>query len=119
MTKERKSIMHPTTPYLILCKPHSRQHPANVDDGSSGTPAISISSSNNEYIEYICKCIDLLSTVMYYCSPIVIIIAVYDFKIASIVGFGLFLFKVLVLDLFLFKMGKIRNWPEKVSKRNQ
>jgi hypothetical protein len=56
---------------------------------------------------------------MYYCSPIVIIIAVYDFKIASIVGFGLFLFKVLVLDLFLFKMGKIRNWPEKVSKRNQ
>jgi hypothetical protein len=41
----------------------------------------------------------------------------YDSIIVSAVAFGLFLLKILVLDIFLFKMGKIRNWPNKVSQK--
>jgi hypothetical protein len=43
----------------------------------------------------------------------------YNSVIVSAVAFGLFLLKIILLDLFLFKMGKIQNWPKKVSKINQ
>jgi hypothetical protein len=90
-----------------------------VEDVSSGTTAAS-SGSSNICIEYICNFIHLLSNVIFYCSPLITIMSVYyNFKIASFVGFGLFVFKVLVLDLFLFKMGKIQNWPKKVSEKNK
>jgi hypothetical protein len=39
----------------------------------------------------------------------------YDSIIVTASGFGLFHLKIPVLHLFLFKMGKIQNWPNKVS----
>jgi hypothetical protein len=44
----------------------------------------------------------------------------HDIIIASaVVGFVLFLLKVFVFDLFLFKIGKIQNWPKKVSRKTK
>jgi hypothetical protein len=42
-----------------------------------------------------------------------------DSVIFSAVAFGLLLLKILVLDFHLFKMGKIQNWPNKVSKEKK
>jgi hypothetical protein len=76
-------------------------------------------SSSNKWNEYICKFVQLLSTIIHFCSPLVLdlmMAILYDPIIVSAVGSGLFLFKILLLDLFLFKIGKIQNWPNKVSK---
>ena len=91
----------------------------------AGDINININSNNSsKWIEHVCKFINLLSTVLYSCYPFVIMIAcsLFLFSIwyhhistASAVGVGLFLLKIIVLDLFLFKMGKIQNWPNKVS----
>jgi hypothetical protein len=66
-----------------------------------------------------CKFIHILSTIIQFCSPVVIIVALlsYDSVIVIAVAFGLVLFKILALDFYLFKMGKIQNWPNKVSKK--
>jgi ABC-type multidrug transport system fused ATPase/permease subunit len=79
------------------------------------------SNNNNKWIECICKFIHVLSTIIQFCYPLVIIIAaslLYDSMIVIAVAFGLVLFKILVLDFYLFKMGKIQNWPNKVSKKS-
>jgi hypothetical protein len=97
---------------------------ANVEvdrTSSSGTIAAggNNSNNNNKWIECICKFIHVLSTIIQFCSPVVIIVALlYDSMIVTAVTFGLYLLKILVLDLFLFKMGKIQNWPNKVSKKS-
>jgi hypothetical protein len=91
-----------------------------LEDGSSGTTRTTTISggSNNKWNEFICKFIRLLSTIIQYPLVIIIMMAIfYDKIIVSAVGSGLFLLKILVLDLFLFKMGKIQNWPNKVSKK--
>ena len=75
-------------------------------------------SNNNKWNKYICKFIHDLSTIIQFCSPLLIMMAIlYDSIIVPAVAFGLFLLKILVLDIFLFKMGKIRNWPNKVSQK--
>jgi hypothetical protein len=73
------------------------------------------SNNNDKWTECICKFIHVLSTII----PVVITVALlsYDSMIVTAVAFGLMLLKILVLDLFLFKMGKIQNWPNKVSKK--
>jgi hypothetical protein len=65
------------------------------------------------------KWIHALSTIIQFCSPLVITVAwlSYDSVIFSAVAFGLLLLKILVLDFHLFKMGKIQNWPNKVSRK--
>jgi hypothetical protein len=62
---------------------------------------------------------DILSTIIQFSYPLVIIMMAlmsYDSISVTAVAFGLCLLKILVLDHFLFKMGKIQNWPNKVSK---
>jgi hypothetical protein len=78
----------------------------NVEDGS-------------KYSECICKFIHILSNLCYLCSLSVVMMEINNYKKAPILGFGLFLFKMLVLDLYLFIMGKILYWPTVVSQRNQ
>ena len=78
---------------------------SNVEDGS-------------KYGEYICKFIHVLSTLCYLCSLFVLMMEINNFPV-PILGFGLLLFKILVLDLFLSIMGKSRYWPKTVSRRNQ
>jgi hypothetical protein len=78
----------------------------NVEDGSKCS-------------EYICKFIHIFSNFCYLCSLPVLMMEINNFKMVPILGFGLFLFKILVLDLFLFIMGKIKYWPNTVSRRNQ
>jgi hypothetical protein len=65
--------------------------------------------------DFICKFIHILSTFCYFCAPPILMMEIYNLKSAPILGFGLFLFKIFVLDLFLFNMGKIRDWPKTVS----
>jgi len=65
--------------------------------------------------EYICKFIHILSILCYFCSPFIVMLEIYGLKIAPILGFGLFLFKIFVLDLILFNMGRKKNqedWPK-------
>jgi hypothetical protein len=78
------------------------------------------SNNNDKWIECMWKFIHILSTIIHFCSPVVIIVALlsYDSVIVIAVAFGLCLLKILVLDLYLFKMGKIQNWPNKVSKKS-
>jgi hypothetical protein len=78
-----------------------------------------IGNNNNKWNEFICKFIHALSTIIQFCSPLVITVAwlSYDSVIFSAVAFGLLLLKILVLDFHLFKMGKIQNWPNKVSRK--
>lgn len=69
--------------------------------------------------EYICKFIRILSTLCYLCSSFIVMLEIYGLKIAPILGFGLFLFKIFVLDLILFKMGRKKiqeDWPRTVSR---
>jgi hypothetical protein len=75
-------------------------------------------NNNSKWNEYIYKFFHALSTIIQFCSPLVIMMAIlYDSIIVTAVAFGLFLLKILVLDLFLLKVGKIQNWPNKVSKK--
>jgi hypothetical protein len=110
-----------------------------VEDGSSrGTTRNTIRGNNcsskknelyyryNKWIKnevyYFCKFIDFLSTAIYfgYLFPIIMMAISHDSFPASILGFELLhLLKILVLDLILFKMGYIQNWPNnKVSQKN-
>jgi hypothetical protein len=86
---------------------------------SSGPIAGGNKGNNNiKWNEYICKFILDLSTIIQCCYPLITImmaILSYDLIIVTDVLFGLFLLKTLVLDLFLFKMGNIQNWPKKGS----
>jgi hypothetical protein len=94
----------------------------NVLDAISITTSTASSGSNsgsNKCIANICRCIHLLSTMIYFCSPLVLIREIYDSKIASIATLGLMILKIFVLDLFLYKMGKIQNWLKKVSEINK
>jgi hypothetical protein len=95
-----------------------------VDDDRSSSGNSSNNNNNssdtNKWIEFICKFIHVLSTIIKFCFPLIITIAIlsYDsYVICAIVGFGLVISKILVLDLFLYKMGKIQNWPNKVSQK--
>jgi hypothetical protein len=75
----------------------------------------------NKELYYICKFIHFLSAAIYFCYPfpIIMIAVLYDLITASIVGFQLLLLKIFILDLFLFKVGNIQNWPNnKVSRNN-
>jgi hypothetical protein len=89
---------------------YNGNHIAVVDTASGNN-----SNNNDKWTECICKFIHVLSTII----PVVITVALlsYDSMIVTAVAFGLMLLKILVLDLFLFKMGKIQNWPNKVSKK--
>jgi hypothetical protein len=94
---------------------YNGNHIAVVDTASGNN-----SNNNDKWTECICKFIHVLSTIIHqFCSPVVITVALlsYDSMIVTAVAFGLLLLKILVLDLFLFKMGKIQNWPNKVSKK--
>jgi hypothetical protein len=90
-----------------------------TEDGSSGGTTRTARGSNKwNQLKY--KIIHLLLIIIYYCSPLVMMIAIStnDCKIASIiVGLGVFLSKIFVLDLFLYKMGNTQNWPKKVSEK--
>jgi hypothetical protein len=95
-----------------------------VDDDRSSSGNSSNNNNNssdtNKWIGFICKFIYVLSTIIKFCFPLIITIAIlsYDsYVIGAIVGFGLVISKILVLDLFLYKMGKIQNWPNKVSQK--
>jgi hypothetical protein len=94
---------------------YNGNHIAVVDTASGNN-----SNNNDKWIECMCKFIHILSTIIQFCSPVVIIVALlsYDSVIVIAVAFGLCLLKILVLDLYLFKMGKIQNWPNKVSKKS-
>jgi hypothetical protein len=52
-------------------------------------------------------------------TALVIMMAIlYDsIVVSAAVTFGLFLLKILVLNIVLYKMGKIQNWPKKVSRK--
>ena len=96
-----------------------------VDDdrsssGNSSNNNCNNNSSDNKLIEFICKFIHVFSTIIKFCFPLIITIAIlsYDsYVIGAIVGFGLVSSKILVLDLFLYKMRKIQSWPNKVSQK--
>ena len=107
MTKEtkKKRLARIRRHTSSLPKISSYDTTSNVEDGS-------------KYGEYICKFIHVLSTLCYLCSLFVLMMEINNFPV-PILGFGLLLFKILVLDLFLSIMGKSRYWPKTVSRRNQ
>jgi hypothetical protein len=90
---------------------------SSSSSSSSGTNTATRynNSSNNNNNKCNIEFIHGLSTIIQFCYPLIIIIVAllsYDLIIVTAVTFGLFLLlKILVLDLILFKMGKIQNWP--------
>ena len=89
---------------------------SSSSSSSSGTNTATRynNSSNNNNNKCSIEFIHGLSTIIQFCYPLIIIVAVlYNHSIiVTAVTFGLFLLlKILVLDLILFKMGKIQNWP--------
>ena len=116
MTKQLREKLIPRRTSLLprISSSYDENHIEVVDTANGNNR-----KNNIKWIEYICKFIHVLSTIIQFCSPVVITVAslLYDSMIVTAVAFGLLLLKILVLDLFLFKMGKIQNWPNKVSKK--
>jgi hypothetical protein len=116
MTKQLREKLIPRRTSLLprISSSYDGNHIEVVDTANGNNRK----NNNDKWIEYMCKFIHILSTIIQVCSPVVIIVALlYDSMIVTAVEFGLLLLKILVLDLFLFKMGKIQNWPNKVSKK--
>jgi ABC-type multidrug transport system fused ATPase/permease subunit len=117
MTKQLREKLIPRRTSLLprISSSYDGNHIEVVDTANGNNR-----KNNIKWIEYICKFIHVLSTIIQFCSPVVIIVALlsYDSVIVIAVAFGLCLLKILVLDLYLFKMGKIQNWPNKVSKKS-
>jgi ABC-type multidrug transport system fused ATPase/permease subunit len=117
MTKQLREKLIPRRTSLLprISSSYDENHIEVVDTANGNNRKNSI-----KLIECICKFIHILSTIILFSYPLVIIIAaslLYDSMIVIAVAFGLVLFKILVLDFYLFKMGKIQNWPNKVSKK--
>jgi hypothetical protein len=111
MTKERKKKRSKRIRRHVISLP---SHANRFDNDDTITNVENGSAKCNDYI---CKFVHLLSTLCYFCSLPIVMMEIYNFRIAPILGFGLFLFKILVFDLFLFIMGNIRYWPKTVSRK--
>jgi hypothetical protein len=96
MTKEtkKKRLAHIRRHTSSLPKISSYDTTFNVEDGS-------------KYGEYSCKFIHVLSTLCYLCSLFVLMMEISNFPV-PILGFGLLLIKILVLDLFFVHHGKVQ-----------
>jgi ABC-type multidrug transport system fused ATPase/permease subunit len=116
MTKQLREKLIPRRTSLLprISSSYDGNHIEVVDTANGNNR-----KNNIKWIECMCKFIHILSTIIQFCSPVVIIVALlsYDSVIVIAVAFGLVLFKILALDFYLFKMGKIQNWPNKVSKK--
>jgi len=115
MTKQLREKLIPRRTSLLprISSSYDENHIEVVDTANGNNRKNSI-----KLIECICKFIHILSTIIQFSYPLVIIMMAlmsYDSISVTAVAFGLLLLKILVLDLFLFKMGKIQNWPNKVS----
>ena len=118
MTKQLREKLIPRRTSLLprISSSYDENHIEVVDTANGNNRKNSI-----KLIECICKFIHILSTIIQFSYPLVIIMMAlmsYDSISVTAVAFGLCLLKILVLDLYLFKMGKIQNWPNKVSKKS-
>jgi hypothetical protein len=118
MTKEKKKKRsRRSRSYNMSLPPIMIPSDANridIDDDDT----TNVEGGGSKCKEYICEFIYILSTFCYLCSPPIVMLEIYNLKIAPILGFGLFLIKIFVLDLILFHMGKIQYWPITVSTTN-